>query len=161
MGIFVIAILLILPQSPNFKGLSLPRECSTHCEGCTQGRPLFTKFLARVAVNISISYNWNSFLKEKGRVPLPPFYYVVRLLHSYKKILILLGFTFKSTCLWTILNVLPMKAGLSPIIWRLQIKFPKTQTGISDKHYLSIAKASEIPPKGQLSKLYTSGIHRG
>ena len=85
--------------------------------------------------------------------PLPPFYCVVRLLHSYQKILILLGFTFKSTCLWTILNVLPMKAGLSPIIWRLQIKFPKTQTGISDKHYLLIAKASEVPPKGQLSNI--------
>ena len=67
MGIFVIAN-VILPQSPNFKGLSLPRESSTHCEGCTQGRPLFTKFLARVAVNISISYNWDSFLNEKMRI---------------------------------------------------------------------------------------------
>ena len=67
MGIFVIAN-VILPQSPNFKGLSLPRECSTHCEGCTQGRPLFTKFLPWVAVNISISYNWDSFLNEKMRI---------------------------------------------------------------------------------------------
>ena len=67
MGIFVIAI-LILPQSPNFKGLSLPRECSTHCEGCTQGRPLFTKFLARVAVDISISHSWDSFLNGKMRI---------------------------------------------------------------------------------------------